>query len=55
MCSSCRRSTLAAWRTWDERRVCGACIRRALREADRVESERVVRDTLERFRRLGFR
>lgn len=54
MCSSCRRQTPLTWRTWDARRICRGCIRRALRKADRVESERMVRDTLERMRRLGF-
>lgn len=54
MCSSCRRQTLATWRTWDARRICAICIRRALREADRVERERAERAVIERMRRMGF-
>lgn len=54
MCTSCRRATPVTWQTGDGRDICSGCIRRALREADRVESERMVRDTLDRMRRLGF-
>ena len=51
-CSICLRDVLIAWPVDGQpRAVCDGCIRRVLKQADRVLTERDVR---ERWRRLGF-
>lgn len=54
MCHFCRRRPVLTWMLGDERGVCARCIRAALFEAERAESERVQRTVLERLRRMGF-
>ena len=46
-CATCRRSVLRSWETWDGLRLCGACIARFLREADR--DAEVMEERLRRF------
>lgn len=51
-CSICLRVVLVAWPVdGQDRAVCDGCIRRMLKQAERVLTERIV---LERWRRMGF-
>lgn len=54
-CSTCRRAVLLAWPVdGQDRAVCDACIRRALKEADRALMDRESKAAMERWRKLGF-
>lgn len=53
-CAMCKRVVLLAWPVdGQDRAVCDACIRRALRQAERLLMDRQARAAIERWKRLG--
>ena len=53
-CALCARTVLVTWALGDGRGVCDGCIRRCLKQADRVAFDHESRAAMERWKRLGF-